>query len=216
MDKTYFGSEEAAVKKCPFKIFVDQAGYYPDSKKTAVMNFPCESFRIIDSSGVCRYEGKTEYFGYDENSGDTVYRADFSNFTGNGTYRVISGNEMSAEFRIAENVYDKVFVDILKAFYYLRCGCGLEEKYAGVYKHGKCHNSPALLYDDKKRKRTCPAAGMMQGITEDMLLWELVRRRICFMLTRYFRRLLKNSGLTFPKAVRPIFWRNAATSWNGS
>ena len=143
MDKT-------TVKRCPFKIFVDQAGYYPDSRKTAVMNFPCESFRIIDDSGVCRYEGKAELFGYDENSGDTVYRGDFSDFAENGTYRVISGNERSAEFSIAENVYDKVFGDVLKAFYYLRCGCGLEEKYAGVYKHGKCHVSPALLYDDKK------------------------------------------------------------------
>lgn len=143
MDKT-------TVKKCPFKIFVNQAGYYPDSKKTAVMNFPCESFRIIDSGGTCRYEGKAEYFGYDENSGDTVYRGDFSDFTEKGAYRVVSENEMSAEFQIAENVYDKVFGDVLKAFYYLRCGCGLEEKYAGVYKHGKCHISPAMLYDDKK------------------------------------------------------------------
>ena len=143
MDKT-------TVKMCPFKIFVDQAGYYPDSRKIAVMNFPCESFRIIDGGGVCRYEGKAELFGYDENSGDTVYRGDFSDFEENGTYRVISGNERSAEFSIAENVYDKVFGDVLKAFYYLRCGCGLEEKYAGVYKHGKCHVSPALLYDDKK------------------------------------------------------------------
>ncbi|MBD5140662.1 MAG: glycoside hydrolase [Ruminococcus sp.] len=143
MDKT-------TVKMCPFKIFVDQAGYYPDSRKIAVMNFPCESFRIIDSGGVCRYEGKAELFGYDKNSGDTVYRGDFTDFAEKGTYRVISGNERSAEFSIAENVYDKVFGDVLKAFYYLRCGCGLEEKYAGVYRHGKCHTLPALLYDDKK------------------------------------------------------------------
>lgn len=150
MDHTYFNREEAAVKKCPFRIFVNQAGYYPDRKKTAVMNFPCESFQILDSGGTCRYEGKTELFGYDGNSGDTVYRADFSDFTKKGNYRVVSGKEMSAEFCIGENVYDKVFRDVLKAFYYLRCGCGLEEKYAGVYKHGKCHTAPALLYNDKK------------------------------------------------------------------
>lgn len=143
MDKT-------AVKKNPFKIFVNQAGYCPDGEKTAVMNFPCESFRIMDSGGVCRYEGRAKLFGYDKNSGDTVYRGDFSGFTEKGTYRIVSENEASAEFRIAENVYGKVFEDVLKAFYYMRCGCGLEERYAGVYKHGKCHTSPALLYEDKK------------------------------------------------------------------
>ncbi len=150
MDKTYFDREKASVKKCPFKIFVNQLGYCPESVKTAVMSFPCESFRIIDSGGVCRYEGKASLFGYDENSGDTVYRGEFSDFTDEGTYRIVSENETSAEFRIAENVYGKVFDDVLKAFYYLRCGCGLDEKYAGVYKHGKCHTSPAQLYDDKK------------------------------------------------------------------
>lgn len=150
MDKTYFDRDKASVKKCPFKIFVNQAGYCPESVKTAVMSFPCESFRIIDSGGVSRYEGKAALFGYDENSGDTVYRGNFSDFTDEGTYRIVSENETSAEFRIAENVYGKVFDDVLKAFYYLRCGCGLDEKYAGVYKHGKCHTSPALLYDDKK------------------------------------------------------------------
>lgn len=143
MDKTY------RIKKCPFHIFVNQAGYFPDSRKTAVMNFPCEDFRIVDSGGACRYEGKAVCFGYDENSGDTVYQGDFSDFTEAGEYRIISGNKTSAVFRIAENVYDKVFFEITKAYYYLRCGCGLDEKYAGVYRHGKCHTSVAAVYDDK-------------------------------------------------------------------
>ncbi len=136
--------------KCPFGIFVNQAGYYPDSRKTAVMNFPCENFRIIDSGGVCRYEGKAAAFGFDALSGDTVYRGDFSDFSDEGKYRVTSGDETSAVFAIGDGVYDKVFRDVSKAFYYLRCGCGLEEKYAGVYRHGKCHTGIALLYEDKK------------------------------------------------------------------
>lgn len=63
---------------------------------------------------------------------------------------MVAVDETSAEFQIAENVYDEVFHDIVKAFYYLRCGCGLDETYAGVYRHGKCHTSAALLYEDKK------------------------------------------------------------------
>ncbi|MCM1268211.1 MAG: glycoside hydrolase family 9 protein [Bacteroidales bacterium] len=137
-------------RKSPFSIFVNQAGYYPDSAKTAVMNFPCETFRIVTPDGVCRYEGKAEPFGHDANSGDDVYRGDFSDFSTEGTYRIISGNETSAQFQISEHVFDRLFCDISKAFYYLRCGCGLEEKYAGVYRHGTCHTAPALLYSDKK------------------------------------------------------------------
>lgn len=81
-----------------------------------------------------------------------MYLADFSDFSKKGTYRVVALDEKSAEFRIAESVYDEVFHDISKAFYYLRCGCGLDEKYAGVYRHEKCHTSSALLYDDTKKE----------------------------------------------------------------
>ncbi len=150
MNQTDYSKESGAVKTNPFRIFVNQAGYRPNSKKTAVMNFPCESFRIIDRNGTCRYEGKAVRFGDDKNSGDTVYEADFSAFSKKGTYRVVAVDETSAEFQIAENVYDEVFHDIVKAFYYLRCGCGLDEAYAGVYRHGKCHTATALLYEDKK------------------------------------------------------------------
>lgn len=152
MDNTYFNRNKAEIRQCPFRIFVNQAGYEPDGNKMAVMNFPCEAYRIIDSEGICRYEGKAAYFGYDENAGDTVYLADFSAFSEVGRYRVISGKETSAEFCIAENVYDRVFHDVAKAFYYLRCGCGLEEAYAGAYRHEKCHTSPALLYEDRTTK----------------------------------------------------------------
>lgn len=141
-----------AAGKCPFRIFVNQSGYYPDSRKVAVMNFPCESFQIVDSKGICKYQGKAIRFGYDKNAGDTVYLADFSDFSKKGTYRVVSLDETSAKFCISESVYDGVFHDITKAFYYLRCGCGLDEKYAGVYRHEKCHTSSAMLYDDQKTK----------------------------------------------------------------
>lgn len=84
MNQTDYSKESKAVKTNPFRIFVNQAGYRPHSKKTAVMNFPCESFRIIDLNGTCRYEGKAVWFGDDKNSRDTVYEADFSAFSKKG------------------------------------------------------------------------------------------------------------------------------------
>lgn len=37
-----------------------------------------------------------------------------------------------------------------KAYYYLRCGCGLDECHAGVWHHGKCHTAPAILWEDRE------------------------------------------------------------------
>lgn len=149
MDRKYFERDYSHIKETPFGIFVNQAGYTADSVKRAVMPFECDEFSIVDSFGNCKYSGKVEYFGYDEDSGDTVYTADFTDLCEDGEYRVTAGGKSSALFKIGDYVYDKVFHDTAKAFYYLRCGCGLDEKYAGVYHHGVCHNTPALVWSDR-------------------------------------------------------------------
>ncbi len=153
MDNTYFNRENITLEKCPFNIFVDQAGYCPNGKKTAVLNFPSEDFYIADENDNCVYKGKTVHFGLDPNSGDDIYTADFSEFGKVGRYRAFSGKERSAIFEIGENVYEKVFCDTVKAFYFLRCGTELEEKYAGKYTHKKCHSSAAALWEDKNAKK---------------------------------------------------------------
>ena len=47
MDKTYFDRETAEIRRTPFDIFVNQAGYRPDDKKTAVMAFPSLFFQAM-------------------------------------------------------------------------------------------------------------------------------------------------------------------------
>lgn len=148
MDKKYFDSSAAEIKYTPFGIFVDQAGYTPDRRKIAVMPFDAEDFTVCDDKGDIVFEGKTVYFGYDEDSGDTVRTADFSELKTEGIYRVHAGGRTSALFRIGRDAYDKLLYDISKAYYYLRCGCALEAEYAGVYHHKPCHCSAASLYED--------------------------------------------------------------------
>lgn len=148
MDRKYFERDISKLKKTPFGIFVDQAGYLPESEKRAVMPFECESFEVTDAGGKVCFTGKTERFGFDSASGDEVCIADFSGLKEKGTYKVNAGGRTSAPFTIGSEVYDNVLHDVTKAFYFLRCGCGLEEQYAGKYTHAKCHCSHALLYDD--------------------------------------------------------------------
>lgn len=148
MNRKYFERNDSHIRSTPFGIFVNQAGYTEDGIKKAVIPFECDEFQVTDSSGNCRYTGKVKYFGKDESSGDSVYTADFTDFREAGEYRINAYGKVSAVFRIGGDVYDKVFQDTSKAFYYLRCGCELEEKYAGIYHHGICHRSPALLWSD--------------------------------------------------------------------
>jgi len=148
MDRKYFERDASHLRTTPFGIFIDQAGYLPESEKRAVLPSGCENFDIIGTDGSVRYTGKTLSFGYDEASGDDVCIADFSDFSEEGTFRIRSGDKLSAMFGIGGSVYDSVIRDTSKAFYFLRCGCGLEREYAGDYIHGKCHTENAVLWDD--------------------------------------------------------------------
>ncbi len=130
-------------------IYINQSGYLTHGAKRAVMVNPAKKFDILDNSGSVVFSGNVMHFGNDEYSGDDVYTADFSELSAEGkfTLRTDSG-EISEAFEIGEHSYDKLFDDVSKAYYYLRCGCGLEEKHAGVYKHGKCHCTKAVLWED--------------------------------------------------------------------
>ena len=88
MDKEYFDSSASKVRYTPFGIFVDQAGYTPERRKIAVMPFEADDFTVCDENGNVVFTGKTVHFGYDEDSGDTVCTADFSELKTEGSYRV--------------------------------------------------------------------------------------------------------------------------------
>ncbi len=130
-------------------IYINQSGYITDGTKRAVLVNPAKTFDILDENGTAVFSGKVKHFGNDEYSGDDVFTADFSEFASEGkfTLRTDSG-ETSEVFEINAKPYDKLFDDVSKAYYFLRCGCGLDEKYAGVYKHGKCHHTKAVLWED--------------------------------------------------------------------
>ncbi len=135
-------------KRPPFGIFIDQAGFLPGSAKSAVIPFECDFFEITDKNGSVVFSGETQSFGNDEASGDKVCIADLSRLTKKGKYRVKAGGKSSALFSIDDNIYDSILDRTLKAFYFLRCGCGLDEKYAGVWKHDRCHTGKAVLWED--------------------------------------------------------------------
>lgn len=149
MDKTYFNRTKPELSSFEKKIFINQCGYKTSSVKKAILTDGAEKFLIKNSSGELCFEGMTSHFGIDENSGDDVYIADFSMLTTAGTYRMETDKgSLSLWFTIDDNCYKKVFDDVSKAFYYLRCGCGLDAVHAGKFAHDKCHNGEAVLWGD--------------------------------------------------------------------
>lgn len=138
-------------------IYCNQAGYLPDGRKRAVMTAGGR-FAVVKEQGASKetvFEGIAEDRGEDRASGDHVYAADFSAVTRDGVYYVENeAGDRSHRFRIGADVYRALQRDLTKALYYQRCGCGLEERYAGEYAHGRCHMEDAALWTDHSVMRS--------------------------------------------------------------
>lgn len=140
-------------KAFPTSIYINQAGYLPYNKKVATITSYSEYFRVISESGEAVFEGKTVPFGMDEYSRDTVCLADFSSVTQVGRYFIeLDNKDKSLCFEISNKVYDRTLSDLLRAFYFLRCGCELKAENAGEYIHPECHTSKAVLWDDHSKE----------------------------------------------------------------
>ena len=131
-------------------IFTNQAGYLPDIQKRATITSHCDSFEIYRSDGTLCLSGETEDIGSSSKSGEELRIADFSAIKDIGTYYIkLPDGECSDDIIIGDDVYKKCFDDVTKAFYYLRCGCGLDRKHAGLFGHAPCHTGKAIVWADK-------------------------------------------------------------------
>jgi endoglucanase len=130
-------------------ISINQAGYLTDAPKYFFINEPADSFYLHDAS-----DGKLVFKGTirlkmknDPASGMDIYKGDFSAFEAPGKYYIALANgKKSPTFEISDTVYNNLFNASLKSYYYQRCGVGLESKYAGEFKYGKCHTKDARFH----------------------------------------------------------------------
>lgn len=136
------------------EISINQVGYLPCDKKIAVIKGKTREYVVVEStSHKVIYNGKSVYHKnsdyVDPSSGDVVSYCDFSGVhTEGGYYLYVDGIGRSPEFIISKRVYNQVRDALMKGLYYQRCGTELEEKYAGQWKHKKCHVEPATLYNN--------------------------------------------------------------------
>ncbi len=130
-------------------INLNQIGFLPDAEKIAVLNGDAISTKatVVDAaSGSVVYEGDVESASFNDATGRDEARFDFSSFTTPGTYKIVSGEFESFEFKIAEDVYDEAFDATLRMFYLQRCGVELTADLAGDHSHPECHTGAATIY----------------------------------------------------------------------
>jgi endoglucanase len=119
----------------PSIVMANQLGFYPDEKKVAVVNsLTPTKFYVIKSDGDTVKEGNLSEPKYWTPGADTVRRADFSDVTTPGTYKVaVPGIGSTFDFEIREKVHADVLRGGLKSYYFQRASMPLEAAYAGKY-----------------------------------------------------------------------------------
>lgn len=177
-------------------IKVDQVGYLPDASKLAfvVSNTRAEVFllRKADDSSIA-FRGRLSAPVYDEDSGDRVRVADFSEFRTEGRfYLTVPGVGQSWSFSIGPSVYRRAFYLTMRSFYGQRCGTAVDlgPEFPN-FKHAACHLEGAYHASSGKRGSHISARGwhdagdygryvVNSGIATGELLWtwELFAQRI--------------------------------------
>lgn len=145
------------------KIFVNQLGYLPNSKKLAILSEPLQAgasaslapgtVQVCTKDGSCLLEKPSTSFGPDEASGDFVWQVDFSELTTSGTYILKCGNCTSYPFAIGTELYGSLTALLSKALYFQRCGTELPARYAGKFARTDCHLQPSFLWTEYERHR---------------------------------------------------------------
>ena len=118
-------------------IRLNQLGFFPDSKKVAILadDIDSNSFYVVsEKSKDTVFKGQLSAKIKSEYSSLLTKTADFSTLKKQGTYYVIiPGAGNSYPFSINKNVLENVSKSVLKGYYYQRAGMALEEKYAGKW-----------------------------------------------------------------------------------
>ena len=130
-------------------VRVNQLGYLPRSLKLGVAQNSASAaldWQVVDAAGSVVARGKTQVEGHDEDSGDDVHLADFSELTrpGKGYHLIVDGDESYA-FSIDARVYRALEKSSLNFFYQMRSGTPVEIPWAGQWQwtHGPGHLSDA-------------------------------------------------------------------------
>ena len=128
-------------------ININQVGYKPGSKKTAVFRGVTNQtkFEVVNADNDRTvYTGDLSSSMSNTSAGETNWQGDFSSVKDTGRYYIkCDGLANSYTFEIKDGVYDDLLADSVRMLYLQRCGVQVNDKDFG---HAACHNSLATVY----------------------------------------------------------------------
>ncbi len=132
-------------------IHINQIGYRAGDKKQVIVSGEAAQFTVIDKvTGAQAFVGAFTKGSLDSDSGDKLYYGDFTEVRTAGTYYIdVPGIGQTGSFVIGDKVYDELKTDLLKSFYYQRCGMDLKEEFAGIWTHPACHTGKGRIYGNE-------------------------------------------------------------------
>ena len=128
-------------------ININQVGYKPESKKTAVFRNVSgqKEFSVINAvTKQTVYTGPLSSALSNSSANETNYQGDFSSVKDAGTYYIsCSGLEDSYTFTIGDTVYNNLLDESVRMLYLQRCGTQINDSKFG---HAACHTDMATVY----------------------------------------------------------------------
>lgn len=131
-------------------VRLNSIGFIPTGAKGVTANMLATSYEIrLAAGGAVVSSGNFGGAIAAPDSGETVYKADFSAFTTPGTYflRALNGAATvgnSVNFTIAEDVYNTPYITSMRAMYLWRCNTAVSGTHNGdTFSHAACHMNDA-------------------------------------------------------------------------
>jgi endoglucanase len=189
-------------------VKVDQEGYPPDWPKVAKVTLPGplldgDVFVVKDAgSGAKVLEGRLTVASLnDKTSGDNVYNADFSQVTAPGQYVVeVPGLGQSSKFRIAGDVYDRLTYDVIRFFFFQRCGTELKPENAGPDAHRACHTFDSAIPDPRGGMRDGSGGWHDAGDMNRYVGWTMQSVPLLLLLYRHYPAQFPDGQLNIPES----------------
>lgn len=133
-------------------ILVNQLGYITNGTKMAVFRkgeVSADFYVKKADTGETAFVGTLEKGNLEKAEEEPLCHGDFSLLTQPGIYYLEAPSlGRSYTFQIADNLYDQVFREACRQYYYNRCGMSLTNEFAGERAHNACHTGNAVLRED--------------------------------------------------------------------
>jgi endoglucanase len=144
-------------------IRLNQIGFYPDSKKIAVIADNSDGdFIVTDINNGVVYKGKLSIPHKSSYSPNLTRIADFTSVKTPGTYKVnVTGRGDSYTFEIKPKVFNSLTKALIKGFYFQRMSTPLYPEYSGKWSRADGHPDNKVIVHPAAASPTRPAGSVV-------------------------------------------------------